>query len=145
MKNFLLPFFLFMTGCVCFQPAHRNDPQCAVLNQVVDCTEQAVIQNIAQFKPLVQQLIAEAKGENGAIDWTKVEKGLGGIGIKDGGCILADLEKDYMTPATGLTAEPPEIVTMKKSYHENYNTYRQKKWPGIKFKVVKPDGSVVEL
>lgn len=142
MKNLLLiPILFFITSCGCFKPETRNDPKCAVINQIVDCTEQAVMQNIMQFKPLVQSLIAAATGQGGQIDWSKVELGLAGIGVKDGGCILADLEKDYLTPATGLQALPPAAMAARASYHENYHSFRAKKWPNVKFKVKKADGS----
>lgn len=141
----LVIFSLAVPSCICFQPAHRNDPQCAILNQVVDCTEDAVQALLPQFKPMVKQLIAEATGEGGKIDWTQVEKGLGSLGVKDGGCILADVEKDYLNTPSGLAAERPELAAMKASYKDNFETYRARKWPGVKFRVIKADGSRMTL
>lgn len=147
MKTFIhaivLTFFaLAVPSCACFQAAHRNDPQCAIIGQVVDCTEAAVMANTTQFKPLVQQLIAEATGAGGKIDWTIVEKGLGSIGVKDGGCILALIQNDYLTAAVSAS---PELLAARASYTEDFAAYRSKRWPGVKFKVQLADGQKVEL
>lgn len=150
MKNLLFVIILFLVavpGCGCFQAEHRNDPVCAILNQVVDCTESSVVANTNQFKPLVQALIAKATGQGGQIDWSQVELALGGIGVKDGGCILADVEKDYLTPANTPQTPmlSPALLAAKASYHENFTVYRNKKWPNVRFKVKKNDGSTVLL
>lgn len=148
MKNLLLALIAILlapiAGCRCFKPEHRNEPACAVLNQVVDCTESAVVTNIAQFKPLLQQVIALATGQGGQIDWSKVEQALTGMGIKDGGCIMADLEKDFMTPASTPMINQTLAAT-RASYHDNYKSYRAKRWPNISFKVKKAGGGTVTL
>lgn len=134
---------LTLPSCACWKPEHRNDPQCAIIHGIVDCTESSVIALLPQFKPVVQQLIAEATGADGKVDWTVVEKGFGALGVKDGGCILADIEKDYLesTPP----GAPPEQLAARASFKANFDTYRAKKWPGVKFRVLKSDGAAVLL
>lgn len=141
----LILFALTLPSCTCFQPAHRNDPGCAVLNQVVDCTEANVEALIPQFKPIVLELIAKATGADGTIDQAALDQSLIALGVKDGGCILADIENDYVNKPTGATALPPRETKMRASYHQTFQDYRAKKWPGIKFKVRKPDGTKVTL
>ena len=146
MKAILVGLTVLLASCACFKPETRNNPECAILNQIVDCTESAVMALAPQFLPIIKQLLAEATGAGGQIDWTRVEKALISIGIKDGGCILAELAKDFLTPpGPNPQAEPPEVMAMKKSFNENYTTFRQKKWPGIKFKVKKADGTTMVL
>ena len=141
MKNILLSLTLFVASCACFQPEHRNDPQCAIINQVVDCTEGIVKTLGPQFIPVIKQLIADATGQDGAIDWTKVETILASMGVKDGGCILAAIDLDYLQTSSP-TASMIDM-NMHKSYHEHFTAYRAKKWPGVKFKFIDAQGKVV--
>lgn len=143
LKLFVL-FYLAdgLLGCQCFQAAHRNDAQCAVINQIVDCTETAVVQNVSQFKPVVQQLIALATGAGGQIDWTRVETALETMGVKDGGCILASIEHDYLNP-TGPQLDQ-NVVAMHLAYRDHFEEFRAKHYgKDVKFKLKLADGSVV--
>lgn len=143
--NVVVLAFIALTvpSCACWQPQHRNDPGCAVLHNVVDCSVAEVQAIIPEFKPLVVQLIVEATGADGKIDWTTVEKGLAAFGLKDGGCILADIEKDFLEPA--LPDASPQMLALRASYISNFKTYRAQRWPGVKFLVVKKDGTKVVL
>jgi hypothetical protein len=147
-KNLFLAILSFallsQAGCTCFQPAHRNDPGCAILNDIVDCTESAVEANVGQFEPVILQLIAKATGADGKIDWTSVDAGLVDVGVKDGGCTLAQIELDYGTPTAKMSASP-KIMAAKESYHAGFAEYRSKRWPNVKFKVKKADGTTVLL
>lgn len=121
------------TACgVCSQDAHRNDLKCVVVRNIVDCTKDAVVSVVPQFMPLVMELIDRATGGDGEIDWGILSRGLIAIGIRDGGCILAAIEAQYLqvTP-TG----PARAFRQAESYHNGFRRLRAERWPGVNFKV----------
>ena len=144
----LTSLIIIVPGCKCLQPEHRNDPICVVLHtlegDLIDCTKDAAISTIPQFEPIVIELIAKVTGSDGKIDWPAFEASLGSLGIKDGGCLLADIEKQYIDPSA-VKALPPHMMLARQSYRENFATFRQKKWPGVKFKVKRADGTTVVI
>lgn len=90
----LMPFLLFtLAGCACWTPEHRNDKGCAILHQIIDCTTD-VIKDLA---PSVVGIITGAISGNASPDWDALYTRLEAMGIKDGGCILAQLENDFIT------------------------------------------------
>lgn len=125
---------LFISGCQCFQAAHRNDPGCAVVHQIVDCSEATVVALLPELKPLVLSIIQKYTNGDGTVDWVAVGKEVGVLGIKDGGCVLADIQNDYLT---NKTAGPKA-----KAYLDGIASYRAQHWPGVKFKFV-VDGKTV--
>lgn len=96
----LLPFVFFgglLSSCQCWQPAHQNDVGCVVLKQIIDCTQGAG----AGLVPVVTGIIENQIQGQTSVDWADVEARLEAAGIKDGGCILANLENDFIAKATG--------------------------------------------
>lgn len=141
MKKLALVLLLTLAGCgVCGQAAHRNDPQCVILHDVVDCTTDAVTSTIPQFIPIVMQLIAQATGADGSIDWPKVEASLLGLGVRDGLCILTAIGEQF---ASAAPTAGPTAVRRAQSYQAGLAALRAKKWPGVHAKIRAASGEVV--
>jgi hypothetical protein len=120
-----------LAGCsVCAQASHRNDPQCVIVNAVVNCTEDAVVSVAPQFLPIVSALISSVTGGDGTVDWGRVETALGAIGVRDGLCILTAIENQYLS-ATRPQATPYSL-RRSETYRVGLEAYRVKRWPGIK-------------
>ena len=119
----LLPFLLIgMTSCACWTPEHRNDKGCAVLHQIIDCTTD-VIKDLA---PSVVGIITNSINGNSSPDWDGLLQRLEGMGIKDGGCILAQLENDFITKPG---ASPEHMLKAKQvsSMLEKFKEHKQLK------------------
>ena len=133
----LLPFlFITLTGCACWQPEHKNDPKCIVVRQIVDCTTDA----IKDMGPVVAGLIGGLINGNTNVDWDMVLSRLEGAGIKDAGCILANLENDFMTKP----AASPEYAQRAKMVHDGFASWKAKHGlADAKFKVKSNGGTVL--
>lgn len=127
-----------LPGCGCFTPEKRNEPACAVLHQVIDCTTDA-LKNIG---PVVAAMIRTYVSDpNQTPNWDGLIGALEGAGIKDGGCIVAQLMADFIGKPS---ADPMRMVRAKEalSAFERYKFRHQ--IAGVKYKVI-VDGKVVLL
>ncbi len=130
-----------LTACAtCKEELHRNDFKCVLINDIVDCTVDQAVAVAPQFLPLVAYVISLVTGTDGTIDWAALEQALVAFGIRDGGCILAALENQYANNANKPQASP-RLMQQYRSYTAGFNAYRQKRWPGVKFKLA--DGTVI--
>lgn len=88
------------TGCgpaaECKVPANATTTKCVAVNSVVDCTKGETPAVVAQFGPVISQLIDEATGADGSVDWATVEGKLGSIGTSYGTCVLGSIITHYM-------------------------------------------------
>lgn len=135
----LLSFFLalFAAGCACGEPSRRNDPLCVVERAVVDCSTDAVTSVVPEFLPVVLALVASLTGADGHVDWAKVEAPLAHLGVRDGLCLLAELEKalEGAGPKAG-----PDAVRRLAEVKGGIGAMRAKLWPGLRAKLA--DGEV---
>lgn len=83
-----VPSFVLLSSCACWQPEHRNDPGCVIVHQIIDCTGDNLPTSIAGV------ILAYISG-TASPDWNFVLAQLENAGVKDGGCILAQLLNDY--------------------------------------------------
>jgi len=90
---FLLVSSLLASGCSCFKPETRNTPGCAILHNIIDCTVDAITGGLAQS---AQAIVAQYINGNASVDWDGLLASLEAAGIKDGGCILAQLENQFV-------------------------------------------------
>lgn len=104
----LLPLVL-LASCACWQPEHRNDKGCAILHSVIDCTKDALTKQLGRT---VSSIIAGFLAGNVSVDWDMLLTRLEEAGIKDGGCILAQIQNDLLSkPAASPTdGERAKIV-----------------------------------
>jgi hypothetical protein len=79
-----------------------NSVKCTVVNTVIDCTKGELPAVVMQVGPVVAQLIDEATGADGSVDWAHVEKLLGSMSAAYGTCILGNIIQNYM-------ASPPKL------------------------------------
>ena len=124
-------------GCACWQPAHAQDKQCVVLHQVIDCTETAA----ATLGPILAGILsAFVLQGNVSVDWTAIEQYLEAAGIRDGGCLLAQLENDIIGKAQGS----PEKMERAKVVGNVFRTWKEKMGVSdVKFRVIGLDGKPV--
>jgi hypothetical protein len=83
-----------LAGCQCWQPEHRNEPACAILHEVIDCTKDAALSTLA---PAAAKVIAGLLSANPTADWNEALRSLEDAGIKDGGCVLAYVQAELNT------------------------------------------------
>lgn len=122
---------LLASGCACWQPQHPdyNAPKCVVARQAVDCTTEAVKDNVAQLLPVVQWIIKGADRSSWDTEW--ITNTLMAMGFQNVGCILAALENDFLrSPMAAPSKE-----------HLVFEAWK-KKHPGIAYKL--PGGAVVK-
>lgn len=88
---------LSVSGCYCWQPAHRNETACVVAHQTVDCTVDAVKDLVIPIAGLVMVYVQGTSTP----DWGSILQRLEGLGLRNAACVLAQLEKDFAKPAAG--------------------------------------------
>jgi hypothetical protein len=135
----ILSFFLalFAVGCACGEPSRRNDPLCVVERAVVDCSTDAVTSVVPEFLPVVLALVASLTGADGHVDWTKVEAPLAHLGVRDGLCLLAELEKALEGAGPKGDLESARRLAEAK---DGISGIRAHRWPGLRAKL--PSGEV---
>lgn len=128
-----------LPGCGCFTPEKRNDPVCVVLHQVIDCSVDVVQKNLG---PAVVALIRTYVGDPSQTpNWDGLITALEGAGIKDGGCIIAQLMADFIGKPT---ADPARMLRAKEAISA-FDRYKIKhNLVGVKYKVI-VDGKAVLL
>jgi len=119
----------FVAGCACYTPQARNDKTCIVLHQIIDCTQDAALQNLA---PLAVAIIGEILNNQQSPNWPAIEARIEGAGIKDGGCILAQLEADF----AGRPTADKERATKAKAVSDMLLRFKEKRGMlDVKYKV----------
>jgi len=136
--SLLIAFMLLNTGCACWKPEGKNDPKCIVLREVVDCTTGA----LKDLGPALGGVLAVLMSGNTEIDWNVILDRLKGAGLTDAGCILAELQKDFM----GKPAASPQYTAKMKVVQDVFTGWKVKnKMSGVKFKVLNADKKEVLL
>jgi len=128
---------LVLPSCACDAPEKRNTIGCAVLHQVIDCTVDAALSNLG---PAAAAIIAQATS-GGPVNWDNLLASLEGAGIKDGGCLIAQLQNDFAIKA----ASSPQHADNMKAGQSALTRYKIKnKLVGVKYRVKGTDGKTVE-
>lgn len=137
----LLPALaLSFAACACTTPAQRNDAVCVLERHTVDCTVAEVTAVAPQFLPVLGTLVGFLTGEDGTVDWDRLGTVAAGMGLRDGGCILAELLSDLENPSAGPTAGPKAIRKVK-TFRDGFEMLRRTKYGGASFRL--PGGKVI--
>jgi hypothetical protein len=139
--SFLVGIAMFMTlpGCACWtDETKKNTPACVAEHDVVDCTEGAV----EAVLPALAQIVLGFITQGIAVDWSAVTADAESLGLKDGGCLLAEIQALLNTPSA-----TPAMVAVRRSASDTFGNYKTKHFGTrlVKFKVKLKDGTVVTL
>lgn len=129
-----------LSACACSSAADRNSAACVIQSSIVDCTVDAVTSVVPQFLPVALELVSALTGGGGTLDWAALEKAFVGLGIRDGGCLLAEVQVALAGAGSQESATPIK-VRMAASYVQGFVAYRAQRWPGIQFRL--PGGRVL--
>lgn len=77
-------------GCYCWTAPHRQEPQCVIAHQVVDCSTSSLEAGALAVLPSLVGMVSA-----GNIDWSVIKQQAISAGFQDGGCILAELAADF--------------------------------------------------
>lgn len=128
-----------LSSCQCFQPETRNTPACAVLHQIIDCTKDAVLSNLSP--PIAALIRSYLSDPNQTPNWDGLISALEGAGIKDGGCIIAQLMADFVNKPS---SDPMRMVRAKEALSALDRYKARHNIAGVKYKVM-VDGKAVTL
>lgn len=129
---------LSMSGCGCWTDQQKmNTTGCIVLRDLVDCTSGAVTGALPYFASIVGGLISGGTDPNN-IPWGDIETQAAGMGIKAGGCFLAEL-KDLVFHKPSAT---PAAMAKRKAVEDSLSAYKLKHFgrTNVKFKIKDKDG-----
>lgn len=139
----LAGFLLALAGCACWTDAEKaKTPGCVVLHDIVDCTTGSVKDALPYFASIVGGLISGGVDPNN-IPWGDIETQAEAMGIKDGGCFLAELKNLIFSKL----AATPALMANRKALDDVLSSYKQKVFgsTSVKFKIKDKDGLVVLL
>lgn len=129
-----------LSGCSCWTPEKRNDPACAVLHQIIDCTTDVVMSNLGPA--VIGMIQTYVSDPNQTPNWDGLVAALEAAGIKDGGCLVAQIQADYLTkPAMGTAYQAS--ATAAKNALSQYKA--RHKLTGVQYKVKTSSGKIVLL
>jgi hypothetical protein len=134
---------LTLTSCSCWtDQAKANDPGCIIAHDVVDCTTGAVEGALPYFASIVMGLITGGTDPNN-IPWDNIETQAESMGVKDGGCFLAELQNLIF----GKPSASPTMLAARREVSSRLSAYKQKHFGNttVKFKIKGPDGKEVLL
>lgn len=118
----LLPFLFLASSCQCFKAETRNTPACAILNQIIDCTTDAVLSNLGpSVVAMIRTFVADP---NQTPNWEGLTDALIAAGIKDGGCIIAQLQADFLK--LNKPSADPVMMAARKSAANALARFKQK-------------------
>lgn len=133
MKNILvLLLSLSFAGCACWTDASKkNDIGCVVAHAVVDCSTSTVETDYAPFIQIITKLLA---GNPGGIDWNQIKQAAEAMGLKDGGCFLAELQNALFSNQM----VSPQMVAAYQAIQTALTAYKAEKLkdPSVKFRLV---------
>jgi hypothetical protein len=125
-------------GCYCWQAAHQSEAKCIVAHQAVDCTTQ----NVNVLEPAALALITDLIGGT-SIDWNAIAQRLEAFGFTDAGCLLAQLQNDFLQ--SGAAAKPEMQDRIGHIQTALAALKRRHQGDAVRFRVKRVDGTVVEL
>ena len=123
----------------CKDPANMNSVACEALNAAIDCTKGELPAVVTQFGPVVEQLIAEATGADGSVDWAHVEKMLGSLSSAYGSCVLGSIIENVLASPRKLA--PGEVAPSADELKRGLTAFRtsHKVNPGVVIHTAKGD------
>lgn len=135
-----LPVLLFssmyLMGCACWKPEGRAIKACVVVRQVVDCTT-AEIKDIG---PVVSKILGGLISGGATVDWDMILARLEGAGLKDAGCIIANLQNDFVSKP----AASPQYAERAKMIQVGFEQWKTKHdMVSVKFKLLVDGGKTV--
>lgn len=138
MKTFLLAALMLTGGCACWTDQEKmNTPTCIAVHDLVDCTTSSVESYAPYFASIIGQLISGGVDPNN-INWDDIGAQAAAMGIKDGGCFLAELKNLIFSKA----AASPALMVSHKAVGDALITYKLKHFgtATVKFKIKTKDG-----
>lgn len=124
----------------CKKPENMNSKTCTALSSIIDCTKGELPAVVTQFGPVVSQMIDEATGADGSVDWMHIEKMLGSLGAAYGTCVLGNIIENYMASPPKLS--PGEVKPSIPALRDGLNHARTSLWkldPSVKIHTSKGD------
>jgi len=92
---------VLLASCACFGPEKKDSLGCIIVRQIIDCT----VDVVKDLAPSVAGIVGSYINGAGTPDWDALLVRLEALGIRDAGCILAQLENDFITkPQSGPDA-----------------------------------------
>lgn len=132
-----------LPGCACWSDvSKKNDVGCIIAHDIVDCTTGAVESALPFFANIVMGLISGGTDPNN-IPWNDIESQAETMGIKDGGCFLAQLQNLIF----GKPSASPMMLAARREVSGRLSSYKQKHFGSVnvKFKIKTSDGREVLL
>jgi len=144
LHSLIIGFLLVsLSGCACWTDKEKmNTPACIVAHDVVDCTLSAVEGSIPYFVNIIGSLINGGMDPNN-IPWDDIATQAEAMGIKDGGCLLAELKQLVFSKMQAS----PAMASASKKLSDTLDAYKKKHFgnTSVKFKIKTNDGKVVIL
>lgn len=126
----------FFPGCYCWQASHRNEPACVVVHQVIDCT----VDTAKDLTPAVAGIVMTYLQGTTEPDWAALLLRLESMGLRDAGCVLAQVENDFMRPSVGPKLDLARAARSK-DFGDRFLAWKLTHGlTGVKFKL--PDGGL---
>jgi hypothetical protein len=129
-------FLLAIAGCGaatdCTKPENASSAKCTVINSVLQCTGAVLPAAEASASKDLNDLLAKARGADGTVDLSTVETQLEDLGIKYGGCVMADLFSRFTSGKVGASPTGGPNLAPETAKQE-FNLLRARLWPGRAF------------
>lgn len=114
---------LFCSSCACWSPAHRDEPTCRNVANVIDCSEKNIASRIPAFMPVVSYILS---GAQQSVDWMQMITTLEGAGLGAVACaverVRMDAElKDYRVRSQATMAQQPPVAVAAEEYLRTRN------------------------
>lgn len=132
-----------LSSCACWtDQAKMNTPACIVAHDIVDCTTSAVESALPYFANIIFSLIGGGMDPNN-IPWDGIVTQAEAMGIKDGGCFLAELKNLIF----GHPAYSQAYAASRKAVDDALTAYKVKHFgsAAVKFKIKDKSGKEVTL
>lgn len=143
MKTVALLLTLSLAGCACWtDEAKKNTTGCIIAHDIVDCTTATIKDSLPFFVSIVGGLISGGVDPNN-IPWGDIETQAEGMGIKDGGCFLAELKNLIF----GKPGASEHLLAKRKMLNDALDKYKQRHFGSVavRFKIKDKDGREVLL
>lgn len=101
---------LAVLGCDACAGAVREGK--AIAGDVVDCTTASARTLTDQFAPLVDQLLRNATGGDGKIDWAPVKDATKQFALEAGGCVLANVIARHQAAPVKADPDAPQVANL---------------------------------
>jgi hypothetical protein len=98
-----------------------------VAGDVVDCTTAQAKELGTQFGPVVDELLTNATGNDGSVDWTRIRTATKSFALDTGACVLASAVARALAPKTSDPNAPQaaglevDVVALRQGFEQLRN------------------------